>query len=75
MSTPKENLLIFGATGYIGIYTRSNFQVQTLIWPNGYLHLVHHCRNKVAHLEKLKELVMEIITGDVTKIRGCVDAV
>jgi uncharacterized protein YbjT (DUF2867 family) len=71
----KENLLMFGATGYIGIYiieaiikAKSSFGRIAIITSPG------TAETKANQLEKLKEQGVEVIVGDVTKAEDVLNA-
>jgi uncharacterized protein YbjT (DUF2867 family) len=68
MGEAKENLLIFGATGYVGAYildaiikAKDSFGRIAIFTSPG------TTKNKTEHLRKLKEQDVEIIVGDVTR--------
>lgn len=68
MSKQQENILLFGATGYIGTYilakilkSRADFgRIVVFTSPATF-------QAKLDHIESLKKQGVEIITGDVTK--------
>jgi uncharacterized protein YbjT (DUF2867 family) len=68
MSTSKEDLLMFGATGYIGTYIiEAILKAKDSFGRIAIFTSSDTAGNKARQLEKLKELGVEIITGDVTK--------
>jgi len=71
----KENLLMFGATGYIGVYiieaiikAKSSFGRIAIITSPG------SAENKSKQFERLKEQGVEVIVGDVTKAEDVLKA-
>jgi uncharacterized protein YbjT (DUF2867 family) len=71
----KQNLLMFGATGYIGVYiieaiikAKASFGRIAIITSPG------TAENKAKQLEGLKEQGVEVIVGDVTKAEDVLKA-
>lgn len=65
--TPR-NLLIFGATGYIGQYiVKAILKDRSAIGRIVVFTSKSSARNKVEHLQSLKSQGVEVIVGDVTQ--------